>query len=70
MQAFVIIIFNKEIKCSNQLIEHLIKAHYQKQAVQLTQFRVAISETDLDQTLDEWIEIMKDCEKKRQFKIV
>ena len=61
----MISIFNRDIKFFDQLLAHLVKEHCQKQAAQLTKSGVVVSETDLNQILDKWIEILNDVEQKK-----
>ncbi|OJD10035.1 hypothetical protein AJ78_08788 [Emergomyces pasteurianus Ep9510] len=61
--------FGRSLRQPDRMIAQLVKKHREKQAAMLAESGTARSETDLDQALDEWLQILDDIqEAKRQAK--
>ncbi|PGH12607.1 hypothetical protein AJ80_06666 [Polytolypa hystricis UAMH7299] len=66
LRVFFAETYNREIKSPDHVIRRMVKSHRKKQAALLRDFGRAESETDLDQALDQWIEIVDDTERNKR----
>ncbi|PGH08127.1 hypothetical protein AJ80_07921 [Polytolypa hystricis UAMH7299] len=67
LKAYFLETYNRELKNPDWVLTCLAKIHWQKQAQLLRDSGKAESETDLDQALDQWVQILDDiCENRRR----
>ena len=65
LKAFMMAIFHQDIKQPDWIVAHITEKHLEKWKAELIKSGIVISETDLDQALDKWIEILDNIQQEK-----